>query len=168
MLQHKLSLAMAIVTAALVTFLPFVPNISPSLTAAIVGFLGTVTTTIAKFQTPPGAKTEGDKPKDPPMGGAAVGLAILAVVLLLPGCSRFMHFSDPTLDDGVTDLCSTLALQERPKLEAEAKRQGVSLVVLQDIFEAACALRVKQGLSPARAAGMAAARHETDSDAGAP
>jgi hypothetical protein len=108
---------------------------------------------------------------DPPSSGGPPAVASAGIVLLafaLSGCSRFMHFSDPTLDSTVTDLCSTLAVQERPKLEAEAKRQGVSLNVLQDIFEAACALRVKQGLSPARAAGMAAARHEAESDAGAP
>jgi hypothetical protein len=75
MLQHKLSLAMAIVTAALITFLPFVPNISPSLAAAIVGFIGTVTTTIAKFQTPPGQATAGDVAK----------VALLG--LLLCGCA---------------------------------------------------------------------------------
>lgn len=75
MLQHKLSIAMALVTAALVTFLPFVPNISPSLAAAIVGFIGTVTTTIAKFQTPPGQATVGDVAK----------VALLG--LLLSGCA---------------------------------------------------------------------------------
>lgn len=90
--------------------------------------------------------------------------SFLVLSLFMFGCSRFMHLNDSTIDNKVSDLCSLLAAQNRPALEAEAKRQGVSFEVLVATFEGACALRVKDGLEPAKRAGFAAARH----DAGAP
>jgi len=71
-----------------------------------------------------------------------------------------MHFSDPTVDSTVGDLCSVLAKQNMSAIEQQAQMRGVSVDDVLSVFVAACQLRMKEGVVPARTAGLMAARGE--------
>lgn len=84
----------------------------------------------------------------------------LFIAAFCVSCTAPLHWSNPSLDSATTDTCSVLAKQKQAELEAEAKKQGAVLDVIVHLFEQGCALRIKQGLEPAKVAGIAAARHE--------
>lgn len=92
----------------------------------------------------------------------------LLVVAAIFGCASLMHTQDPSLDDDIGKACATMATEQHAALQAEADKKKLSFDDIKHLFEIACALRMKQGLEPARAAGLSAARHEAPSDAGAP
>lgn len=93
----------------------------------------------------------------------------LLMALGIVGCSSLGHVSDPTIDSYIGDACALLGKNNRPQLQDEAVRQGISLADITRVFETACSLRMKQGLEPARASGLAAAhRPSASGDGGAP
>jgi hypothetical protein len=97
-----------------------------------------------------------------------VGIVWLVALLGVCGCGSFLHVADPTIDDDISKLCSTLGTEKTAAIQAEADKQKLSFDDVKHLFDVACALRIKQGLEPAKAAGLAAARHERESDAGTP
>lgn len=91
----------------------------------------------------------------------------LLLALLLPGCSSFMHFSDPSWDDVVGKLCGEQAEAHRAEIEAEAKASALSPADLLVVFEEACTLRVKRGADVSSDAGMVAVRQRAAAARGA-
>jgi hypothetical protein len=51
--EHKMTLALAVLTIAAGTFLPYFPHVSAGLAASIVGFLGTVNSLVQRYSMPP-------------------------------------------------------------------------------------------------------------------
>lgn len=94
-----------------------------------------------------------------------VPLMLLAVSL--GGCSSFMHFSDPSLEDIAADFCGDKAEAHRAELDAEAKRTGVSIADLLLVFKSACLLRIERGAADGDAAGLAAVRAKPSMTGGA-
>lgn len=111
--------------------------------AALLGVLATVllaaagkTTSVALHTEPP-AKKDGTGP-------SPVLLILVVTSLLLGGCSRFAHFSDPTLEDIAQGFCDTFGEQHKAELEAQAKQAGLSIDDVMHAFNVACLIRVKQ------------------------
>src|SRR5690348_7081817 len=68
-----------------------------------------------------------DPPQKPPSIPPAAGTGILMLVLLLTGCSSFMHFSDPTLEDIAAKICGEAVDQHKAELQAQADKAGIPL-----------------------------------------
>lgn len=84
-------------------------------------------------------------------------LFVLVGVLLAQGCSSLGHAKDPTVDQYIGDACSLLASQNKPALEAEAVKRGVSIQDVLDVFTTACKFRMRAALPAAKSEGFAAA-----------
>src|ERR1700753_174626 len=72
------------------------------LAAALLAASGK-TTSVALHTEPP-TKHSG-------VGPGTTALTLMIAALLLPGCSRFAHFSDPTLEDIAQEFCNTFGEQ---------------------------------------------------------
>lgn len=81
---------------------------------------------------------------------------LFCLPLLALGCSSLGHASDPTVDGYLGDACALLGEQNKAALEAKAAREGLSFQDVLDGFKAACAIRLRAGIEPARQAGLAA------------
>jgi hypothetical protein len=51
--EHKLTIALAVLTAGAASFLPYFPHVSAGLAASIMGFLGTVNSLVQRYSMPP-------------------------------------------------------------------------------------------------------------------
>lgn len=83
-----------------------------------------------------------------------LGALLFCVVLFVPGCTSFMHFSDPTLDDMVAKLCGEKLDEAMPQISSEAAKVGVPVAELVTAFQTACLFRAKRGLDDGGPAGM--------------
>lgn len=94
---------------------------------------------------------------DAKMAARGTSAGIVFLVLLLAGCSSLGHAKDPTVDTAIGDACSLLASQNKPALEAEAQKRGLTVDQVVDIFKTACKFRMRAALAPATREGFAAA-----------
>lgn len=94
-------------------------------------------------------------------------VVLVAAGVFLAACAGLGHAKDPTIDQYIGDACSLLAAQNKPALEAEAQKRGVSVQNVIDIFTTACKFRMRAAVPGARSDGFAAATSDTG-DAGAP
>jgi len=85
-------------------------------------------------------------------------LIVLLASVALYGCSSFLHFSDPTLEDAAAKFCGEKAEAHRAELEAESKRVGLGIDDLLLVFRQACLLRLKKAQEGGEVAGLSAAR----------
>ncbi len=107
--------------------------------------------------------------------GAAISKrtgALIVLLVVLAGCSRVAHFSDPTVEQATATACDALAAQNQAEIAKQAQARGMSIAQVVSIFKTACQARALAGMKPASLRGLAAARGQLEADgetdAGAP
>lgn len=109
--------------------------------AALLGTLAAMLLAASGGTAQQARKAEPPEPKPP--GPGPVLLVLLVAALALPGCSRFMHFSDPSLEDLAATFCDEYKSAHMGELETQAKTAGLPLDDILHAFDVACLLRVK-------------------------